>query len=97
MDAAGGAFLDTAAVLHNLDLVVTVDTAAAHLAGALGVPVWLALAQISDWRWQVGREDTPWYPSLRLFRQPRRGCWDEVLAHLAAHLRNAEMATCTGK
>src|SRR5262249_24516022 len=60
LDEDGGAFLDTAAVMKNLDLVVTADTAAAHLAGALGVPVWLALSRIADWRWLLVRGDTPW-------------------------------------
>ena len=64
LDPEGGAFLDTAAVLQHLDLVVSPDTAVAHLAGGLGVPVWLALAQVSDWRWLRQREDTPWYPSM---------------------------------
>src|SRR5207302_9473808 len=66
-----GAFLDTAAVLANLDLVVTADTAAAHLAGALAVPVWALLTVTPDWRWLLAREDTPWYPTMRLFRQKR--------------------------
>ncbi|HJT76014.1 MAG TPA: tetratricopeptide repeat protein, partial [Gemmataceae bacterium] len=87
LDAAGGAFRDTAAVMQCLDLVVTADTAAAHLAGALGVPVWVALSAIADWRWLVGREDTPWYPTMRLFRQERLGDWDEVFARMAGALR----------
>ena len=62
-------FADTAAVLVNLDLVITVDTAVAHLAGALGIPVWVALPLVPDWRWLLEREDSPWYPSMRLFRQ----------------------------
>jgi hypothetical protein len=84
---AGGAFLDTAAVMAGLDLVVCCDTAVAHLAGALGVPVWVALAYAPDWRWLLGREDSPWYPTMRLFRQDRRGDWDGVFARLADALR----------
>ena len=79
-------FAETAAVVVNLDLVIAVDTAVAHLAGALGVPVWLALPQASDWRWLVGREDSPWYPSMRLFRQRRRGDWNEVFLRMARAL-----------
>jgi len=62
-------FMDAAAVMKNLDLVVTVDTAVAHLAGALGVPVWVLLPFAPDWRWLLEREDSPWYPTMRLFRQ----------------------------
>jgi hypothetical protein len=84
---AGGAFLDTAAVMKNLDLVVTSDTAIAHLAGALGVPVWVALSIGPDWRWFWDREDCPWYPTMRLFRQRRLGDWDEVFERAAGALR----------
>ena len=73
-----GDLADTAAALVNLDLVVTVDTALAHLAGALGVPVWVAVPVAPDWRWLLGREDSPWYPSMRLFRQIRSGAWAET-------------------
>jgi tetratricopeptide (TPR) repeat protein len=79
-------FLDTAAVLLNLDLVITVDSAVAHLAGALGVPVWVLLPFTSDWRWLRERSDSPWYPTMRLFRQRRFGDWEEVFAHVAANL-----------
>jgi tetratricopeptide (TPR) repeat protein len=79
-----GAFTDTAAVMANLDLVVTSDTAAAHLAGALGVPVFMALAESPDWRWARAGETTPWYPTMRLFRQRSAGDWDEVFARIAA-------------
>ncbi len=85
-DGPGAAFLDTAAVMAGLDLVVSVDTAAAHLAGALGVPAWVALAAVADWRWLVGREDTPWYPTLRLFRQAAPGDWPGVFGRMAAEL-----------
>jgi tetratricopeptide (TPR) repeat protein len=81
-------FSDTAAVMQNLDLIVTVDTAAAHLAGALGRPAWLLLPPLPDWRWLLAREDSPWYPTLRLFRAPRPGAWDEPIARIAAALRS---------
>lgn len=83
LDKDTGPFLDTAALLRNLDLVVTVDTAIAHVAGALGVPVWVAVCADPDWRWQYGREDSPWYPTMRLFRQKRLSEWDEVFARMA--------------
>src|SRR5262249_29508746 len=73
--------------MKNLDLVVTSDTAVAHLAGALGVPVWVALAVGPDWRWLLDREDCPWYPTMRLFRQRWLYDWDEVFERLAAALR----------
>ena len=76
-------FMDTAAIMKNLDLVITADTAVAHLAGSLGVPVWVALATVSDWRWLLGREDSPWYPTMRLFRQERSGDWDQVFGRMA--------------
>jgi hypothetical protein len=78
--------MDTAAVMRNLDLVITSDTAVAHLAGALGVPVWVALGRACDWRWLDEREDCPWYPTMRLFRQERLGDWDGVFAAIAAEL-----------
>jgi len=68
IDQHTGAFVETAAVLKNLDLVVAPDTAVAHVAGALGVPLWIALSNVPFWPWQLDREDTPWYPSARLFR-----------------------------
>jgi predicted negative regulator of RcsB-dependent stress response len=80
-------FADAAAVIENLDLVMTVDTAIAHLAGALGRPVWLALAVCVDWRWLLEREDSPWYPSMRLFRQTRLGRWDDVFERMAGELQ----------
>lgn len=72
-------FADTAAVISELDLVITVDTAVAHLAGALGRPVWTLLPFVPEWRWGLHREDTPWYPTMRLFRQPAPGDWDAVI------------------
>ena len=80
---ASGAFLDTAAVMKGLDLVITSDTSIAHLAGALGVKVWVALCFVSDWRWMFEREDCPWYPSMRLFRQDKRGDWGGVFERMA--------------
>jgi hypothetical protein len=80
LDERHGPFMDTAAVMKGLDLVVTSDTAVPHLAGALGVPVWLALPYSSDWRWLLDREDSPWYPTMRLFRQPEPGAWGPVFA-----------------
>jgi ADP-heptose:LPS heptosyltransferase len=80
-------FADTAAIVANLDLVITVDTAVAHLAGALGKPVWILLANAPDWRWFLEREDSPWYPTARLFRQSAHGNWQEVLARLERELR----------
>ncbi len=87
LDEAGGAFVDTAAVMACLDLVVTSDTAIAHLAGALGVPVWVALPEACDWRWLRERADCPWYPTMRLFRQRCAGDWDEVFGRIADELR----------
>ena len=86
LDESAGAFMDTAAVMMNLDLIVTTDTAVAHLAGALGVPVWVALGVGADWRYLAGREDSPWYPTMRLFRQRRLYEWDELFERIAAAL-----------
>jgi tetratricopeptide (TPR) repeat protein len=88
LDGAAGAFMDTAAVMVQLDLVITSDTAVAHLAGALGVPVWVALAHVSEWRWLVDRDESPWYPSMRLFRQTATGDWPGVFARMADNLAN---------
>lgn len=77
-DPPGAAFLDTAAVMSLCDLVITSDTSVAHLAGALGVKVWTLLQFVPDWRWQMEREDTPWYPTMRLFRQDSPGDWDSA-------------------
>jgi ADP-heptose:LPS heptosyltransferase len=82
----GGDFLDTAALVKNLDLVIACDTALAHLAGALGVPCWIALAHFADWRWFQTRADSPWYLSVRLFRQQSAGDWPNVFARIAAEL-----------
>ena len=75
---ADGAFLDSAAMMMNLDLVITSDTALAHLAGALGVKTWVALKYVPDWRWLLDRADSPWYPSLKLYRQERMDDWTTV-------------------
>ncbi len=91
-DAGSDAFLDCAAVMMNLDLVISSDTAAAHLAGALGRPVWIVLKHVPDWRWMMDREDTPWYPTARLFRQARRGDWDEVFERIAGELAGGAAA-----
>lgn len=79
-------FADTAALVVNLDLVISVDTAVAHLAGALGKPVWVLLPSIPDWRWLQGRDDSPWYPMMRLFRQGAPGDWDAVIDRVATEL-----------
>lgn len=83
-------FADTAAVLDHLDLVVTVDSAVAHLAGALGKTTWALLCHTPDWRWLLERTDSPWYPTMRLFRQPRWGAWDVVVADVVREMRNLE-------
>jgi Tfp pilus assembly protein PilF/ADP-heptose:LPS heptosyltransferase len=75
-------FGETAAAIVNLDLVITVDTAVAHLAGALGRKAWIMLPTVSDWRWTIDRDDSPWYPTLRLFRQSRPGDWEGVVARV---------------
>ncbi|MFI5020207.1 MAG: GNAT family N-acetyltransferase [Alphaproteobacteria bacterium] len=79
-------FEESAACVLNLDLVITVDTALAHLAGALAKPAWVLLPFIPDWRWQLEREDSPWYPTLRLFRQPAPGEWESVVRRVAEEL-----------
>ncbi|HEY0182647.1 MAG TPA: glycosyltransferase family 9 protein, partial [Rhodopila sp.] len=86
LDVGPDAFLDTAAVMASLDLVVTSDTSIAHLAGALGRPVWVALRRVPDWRWMLDRADSPWYPTMRLFRQNTDGDWAPVFAAMAEAL-----------
>jgi ADP-heptose:LPS heptosyltransferase len=82
--------MDTAAAMENLDLMICVDSAVAHLAGALGVPAWVALPFSADWRWLTDRDDNPWYPSMRLFRQKRWGDWDEVFERIAGELEKTD-------
>jgi tetratricopeptide (TPR) repeat protein len=89
-DAGPDAFADTAALMASLDLVVTSDTAIAHVAGALGRPAWVALRHVPEWRWMLERDDSPWYPTLRLFRQPAPGAWDAVFAAMATALRQPD-------
>jgi ADP-heptose:LPS heptosyltransferase len=82
-----GAFMDTAAIITNLDLVVTCDASIAHLAGALGTRTWVALDAAADLRWLGGQDDTPWYPTMRLFRQTKLGEWREVFERMSMQLR----------
>ncbi|OYV34198.1 MAG: hypothetical protein B7Z80_21870 [Rhodospirillales bacterium 20-64-7] len=82
-------FGETAALIENLDLVITVDTSMGHLAGALGKRTWILIPKASDWRWMLDRDDSPWYPTVRLFRQPRPGNWDEPLVRLRSALAEA--------
>ncbi|MHC5538034.1 tetratricopeptide repeat protein [Singulisphaera rosea] len=86
LDIEAGPFMDTAAVLRNLDLFITSDTALAHLAGALGVPVWLATSAAPEWQWMLDREDSPWYPTMRLFRQERLMEWAPVFKRMASEV-----------
>ena len=81
-------FADTAALIANLDLVITVDTAAAHLAGAMGKKVYLLLPKVADWRWMRDRSDTPWYPTMTLLRQKTAGDWAPVVAEVIESLRS---------
>lgn len=85
-DNSHGRFMDTVAVIKNLDLVITVDTSISHLAAALGKPTWIMLPNPADWRWMQGRTDTPWYPSVRLFKQPKPGDWESMIAEVAQEL-----------
>ena len=88
-DKSHGRFMDTAAVIHNLDLIITVDTSVAHLAGAMGKPVWVVLPQVADWRWLANSYTTsPWYPTMKLFRQEVAGDWHTVVEHIQKELKN---------
>jgi len=80
-------FTDTGAMIEQLDLVICIDTSVAHLAGAMGKPVWLLLPFVADWRWLLNRHDTPWYPTMRLFRQPQAGDWQSVFKQIISHLK----------
>jgi ADP-heptose:LPS heptosyltransferase len=82
-------FPNTAYALSGMDLVITVDTVLAHLAGALGLPTFLLLSFIPDWRWMLGREDSPWYPTVHLYRQPIPGDWDAVIRHMIRDLTSS--------
>ena len=85
-----GDFADTAGLLRQMDLVISVDTSIAHLAGALGYPVWVLLPYLPDFRWMLERSDSPWYPSARLFRQPQRRDWEAVIGDVDAALKAKE-------
>ncbi len=85
-DTKHGGYMDTAALMKSLDLVITVDTSVAHLAGALGVPVWVVLPSVADWRWMLDRNDTPWYPTMKLFRQQTYGDWETVFNEIKNEL-----------
>lgn len=87
-DSGEDAFVDSAALMQNLDLIITCDTSVAHLAGALGRPVWVLLKQVPDWRWLLDRKDSPWYPTMQLFRQRRRGDWEEVVERAIEALKS---------
>jgi hypothetical protein len=87
-DAGPDAFLDTCAVMRSLDLVISSDTSAAHIAGALGLPGWIVLKHRPDWRWLLEREDSPWYPTLRLFRQASAGDWTSAFSAMENALRD---------
>jgi len=80
-------FADTAAIVANLDLVISIDSSVAHLAGAMDKPLWIMLNKGCDWRWFLGREDSPWYPTARLFRQTTAGGWQEVVNLIEQALR----------
>jgi hypothetical protein len=85
-------FDDTAAIFCNTDLLISVDSSPTHLAGALGRPAWVMLPFVPDWRWLINRQDTPWYPKHRLFRQPKRGDWPSVVNAMATELANRSPA-----
>lgn len=86
LDSEHGLFIDTAALIPHLDLVLTVDTSIAHLAGALGARTWVLLPFVAEWRWMEGREDSPWYPTMRLFRQTEMGTWDAVIERVCQEI-----------
>jgi hypothetical protein len=85
-------FAETAALVAGLDLVISIDSAVAHLAGALGKPVWILLPYAADWRWLIDRDDSPWYPTARLFRQQHPGDWSGVIASVARLLGSVDRA-----
>lgn len=85
-DENNGSFMDSAAIMNHLDLIITIDTSIAHLAGGLGVPVWVLLPYNADWRWLLTRNDSPWYPTMKLFRQQKNGNWETVINILKEEL-----------
>ncbi len=87
VDEQAGAFMDTAAIMKNLDLVISVDTSLAHLAGGLGVKTWVLLPYVAEWRWLIDRTDSPWYPTMRLFRQSKMGDWEGVMEQVVKESR----------
>jgi hypothetical protein len=91
VDTVAGAFMDTAAIMKNLDLVISSDTSVAHLAGALGVLVWVGLPHMPNWRWLLNRTDSPWYPTMRLFRQRSPGDWAGVFAEMKTVLNETRL------
>ncbi len=95
-DAGADAFIDTAALMMSLDLVITVDTAIGHLAGALGRPVWIVLQKVPHWIWMMDRTDSPWYHSVRLFRQNERGNWPELFGRVTRALREVSISPNEG-
>lgn len=88
LDEKHGRFMDTAALIENVDLVISTDTSVAHLAGALGKPVWVLLPYVADWRWMLNCSDSPWYPTMHLFRQTEPGNWASVIQHIITELNN---------
>ena len=86
-------FAQTAGLIKNLDLVITVDSAVAHLAGAMGKETWILLPYLPDWRWQLDRQDSPWYPTVRLFRQNKPGDWPKVMEQVKLALEGNLMRT----
>ncbi len=84
-------FSDTCAIISNLDLIISVDTAVAHLAGAMGKPTFLLLSTPCDWRWLLDRDDSPWYPTMTLFRQARQGDWESVFEQVCSALQMSHL------
>ena len=89
-------FADTAALIANLDLIISVDTSVAHVAGGMGKPVWVLIPLVSDWRWMLGRTDSPWYPTLKLYRQEQAGDWPGVMRQVEQDLRKVVLDDCRG-
>ncbi len=94
LGTAAESFGNLAAVIKNLDLVVSCDTAIAHLAGALAARVWVALPLSAEWRWLMDRDDSPWYPTMKLFRQTALGNWEDVFECMAAELERQSSSFC---